>query len=110
MKNSFMKSSAQQIKNNIHNTQKEVPGPVYATTGTLPGEVFLQWDSINRALKYVIERSAKNSEKWHRVDIIKDPVYCISGLKPATNYSFRVAAIFPEGVGPWSETVSKRTK
>lgn len=110
MKNSFLKKSIQPAKGISVVSPIAVPGPVYATTGSLPGEIFLQWDSINSARKYVIEISSTISEKWQQVDIIKDPLYCITGLKSATEYYFRVAAIYPEGVGPWSKTVSKRSK
>jgi hypothetical protein len=110
MKNSFFKNTTQPDENISAIAAIEIPGPVYATTGSLPGEIFLQWDSINSARKYVIEISSKLSEKWQQVDIIKDPLYCITGLKPSTEYCFRVAAIYPEGVGPWSKTVSKRSK
>lgn len=110
MKNSFAKNTAPDLDNGSTNTSSEQPGPVYATIGSLPGEIFLQWDSVNRASKYVIEISTRNSDRWQQVDIIKDPLYCITGLKPSTEYCFRVAAVFPGTVGPWSKTVSKKTK
>ncbi len=110
MKNNFIKNTAPDSCDRNSHELCERPGPVYATIGSLPGEIFLQWDSVNSASKYVIEISSKNSDKWQQVDIIKDPLYCITGLKPSTEYCFRVAAVFPGTVGPWSNTVSKKTK
>lgn len=110
MKNSFIKSEVTgEVKNN--NTASTVsPGPVYATLGSLPGEIFLQWDSVSEAGKYVIEMSRINSAKWQQLDIIKDPLYCITGLKPGYEYSFRVAAVYSEGMSEWSREVTKKVK
>lgn len=86
------------------------PGPLYATSGSLPGEIFLQWDSLSNATKYIVQMSKINSAKWQQLDIIKDPLYCIMGLKPGCKYSFRVAAVYPEGTGPWSIEITKEAK
>ncbi len=89
---------------------KDSPGPLYATSGSMPGEIFLQWDSISSASKYIVQVSKVNSAKWKQVDIIKDPLYCVTGLKTGCTYSFRVAAVYPEGTGAWSSEVNKKAK
>ena len=97
---------------NTDQSQKEynqAPDPVYATNGNIPGEIFLQWDSISSANNYMIEISLKYPVKWKQVDIVKDPVYNITGLKSSTGYLFRVAAIYPDGIGKWSTPVFKKT-
>ncbi|NOS84658.1 MAG: fibronectin type III domain-containing protein [Ignavibacteria bacterium] len=110
MKNSFIKSEVSETVQNNNNENPVSPGPVYATLGSLPGEIFLQWDSVSNAGKYVIEMSRINSAKWHQLDIIKDPLYCITGLKPGYEYSFRVAAVYSEGMSEWSKEVNKKVK
>lgn len=110
MKNGFMKSEVSNEDKNKNTAKTVPPGPVYATLGSLSGEIFLQWDSVSNAGKYVIEMSKINSAKWQQLDIIKDPLYCITGLKPGYEYSFRVAAVYSDGLSPWSCEVTKKIK
>jgi len=110
-----MKNSFKEIQTAVHadkskNKNEVSPGPLYATLGSLPGEIFLQWDSVNNASKYIVEMSKINSAKWLQLDIIKDPLYCVTGLKPGYEYTFRVAAVYSEGTGPWSIEVTKKVK
>ena len=105
-----MKSEVSETVKNYSAENAVSPGPVYATLGSLPGEIFLQWDSVNTAGKYVLEMLCMNSSKWQLLDIIKDPLYCINGLKPGHKYSFRVAAVYSGGQGPWSNEVTKKVK
>lgn len=116
MKNSFLEETIFNDDNSYKEPGYEFPGPVYATNGILNGEIFLQWDAISNANKYVIQFSKRNSASskqsvlWEQVDIIKDPLYCITGLKPGREYSFRVAAVYPDGISGWSSAVSKKVK
>ena len=110
MKNSFIKIEVPEEFRNDNSGIPGTPGPVYATLGSMPGEILLQWDSIGNASKYVIEISKINSAKWLKLDIIKDPLYCITGLKPGVEYSFRVAAVYTEGTSGWSREVTKKAK
>lgn len=96
-------------KNNNNDCEKQ-PGPVYATNGSFPGEIFLHWDAVQEAGRYIIEISGKKNKRWERLDIVKDPVYCISGLKPGKEYSFRIAAELNNCITPWSNEVLKKIK
>jgi len=86
-----------------------IPGPVFATNGSLEGEVYLQWDAIHEANHYTVEIS-KNGTGWQQVDIISDPYYSIQGLKSGRSYSFRISAVFSGGQSKWSEAVTKKIK
>lgn len=110
MKNSFKENKIHRQVNESPDAFETSPGPLYATSGSLSGEIFLQWDSVNNASKYIIEMSKMNSAKWQQLDIIKDPLYCVTGLKPGYKYAFRVAAVYTEGTGPWSIEVTKKAK
>lgn len=110
MKNSFKENKLHTGVNESPDAFETSPAPLYATSGSLPGEIFLQWDSVNNASKYIIEMSKMNSAKWQQLDIIKDPLYCVTGLKPGYEYAFRVAAVYTEGTGPWSIEVTKKAK
>lgn len=109
MKNSVSNEIESENTEHSFNTSQDAPDPVYATIGNMPGEIFLQWDSIKSANKYMIEISLKYPVKWQQVDIVKDPVYNFTGLKPSTEYLFRVAAVYPEGTGKWSRSIIKKT-
>jgi len=97
-------------KQNFRNVSYNSPEPVYATQGSFSGELFLHWDAVKNAGKYIIEMSRRKTNGWEQVDIIKDPKYCLTGLKPGKEYLFRVAAVFPGGKGPWSSEIVKKVK
>lgn len=123
MKNSFSEETYLRKENNNskENNSKEnngnsdvivFPGSVYAATGSLKGEILLQWDAIRDADKYIIQVSKNNKEAgiWKQFDIVKDPLYCFTGLKPGKEYSFRVAAVYSDRTGEWSAAVKKKVK
>jgi len=83
---------------------------ISATPGDLPGEVDLLWDPIPYAKMYVIESGKKYSKRRKIVDITTNSNYTITGLKPNTNYVFRVAVINEKGQGPWSREAEKKSK
>ena len=86
-----------------------IPDPVFATKGALPGEINLQWDAVNGATSYVLQMSKGKKDKWVQIDIITEPIYMLSGLDPKTEHFFRVAAVFPDGQGEWSEVFGKKS-
>ncbi|MEO8512606.1 MAG: fibronectin type III domain-containing protein [Ignavibacteria bacterium] len=112
MKNSFLSEPFIKKDNSCNRDINDSPGPVFATTGSLEGEILLQWDAIRDADKYIIQVTKKNSASslWEQYDIVKDPLYCFTGLKPGKEYSFRVAAVYPDRTGAWSSVVSKKVK
>ncbi|HLT24728.1 MAG TPA: fibronectin type III domain-containing protein [Ignavibacteria bacterium] len=89
-------------------SRKECPNGVFAAKGTFPGEINLQWDAVENARSYVLQMSKGKNGKWSQVDIISEPYYMLSGLDDKTEYSFRVAAVFKESQGEWSEVFTKK--
>jgi len=86
------------------------PTEVYATKGDDTGEINLQWDSVNGASKYIIQKSPKNSKKcWKYVDIVTESCCTVTGLKPSRKYAFRVAAINGNGQSGWSKEIEKKS-
>ncbi len=112
MKNSFLAREVYSFEENQIPEAPDFPGSVYAATGSMKGEILLQWDAVRDASKYIIQISKKNSAEstWEQYDIVKDPLYCITGLKPGKVYSFRVAAVYQGCIGRWSGTVTKKVK
>ncbi len=86
------------------------PESLYAANGSFEGEINLQWDAVDNAYRYVIESAMMNVNRWQLVDIICDTQYVISGLRKGRSYKFRIAAVFAESQGPWSNEVSKKVK
>jgi hypothetical protein len=83
---------------------------IFATAGDLPGEINLQWDSINDATGYVIQAGKKNNNiRWKLLDIVFESKYTINGLKPQTEYCFRVAVLNKKKQNSWSRCIAKKT-
>lgn len=85
-----------------------IPDSVFATKGTFPGEINLQWDAVDGANSYVLQMSKAKKDKWVQIDIVTEPFYMLSGLDSKAEHFFRVAAVFPEGQGEWSEVFGKK--
>ena len=82
---------------------------VYATKGDNPGEINLQWDSVNEATGYVVQVSKHNAKKnWKHYDIVSESFCTVSGLKTKCTHLFRVAAISRKGQSEWSSEISKK--
>jgi hypothetical protein len=92
----------------VNNTEQSIT--VYATHGGFPGEINLLWDALKNAKSYAIQLSHSSPKNWKQIDIIFEPVYMINGLKTGKLYFFRVAPIFRNGQGAWSNPVSKKVK
>ena len=100
-------SEYEKIKSTGGELRGDTPERVFATKGSFPGEINLQWDAVEGARRYVLQMSKIKQDKWIQVDIITDPYYMFSGLDDKTEYKFRVAAVLPKGQAAWSEIVSK---
>ncbi len=97
-------------ENNNHSRgeiRHEFPNPVFPKRGIPPGEINLQWDAVEGARNYVLQLSTNNGKKWQQIDIVSDPCYKIEGLDSNKDYYFRVAAVFSDGQGEWSEPILK---
>lgn len=82
---------------------------VYATKGDNPGEINLQWDSINEATGYVVQVSKLNGKKyWKHFDIVSESFCTVSGLKTNCTHLFRVATVSRKGQSKWSSEISKK--
>jgi hypothetical protein len=91
-------------------TVKQIPGPVFITSGSITGEIFLQWDAVDNARHYIIECSVNSGKKWQVVDMVKDPHISMQNLKKGKQYFFRIAAAFLNDQSPWSKTAIKHIK
>ncbi len=98
------------IKEGTFGGEKRPDGPnmVFATKGTFPGEVNIQWDAVENATGYVLQMTKGRQGKWIQIDIVTEPFYMLSGLTGKSEHSFRVAAVFPDGQGKWSKVSSKK--
>ena len=86
----------------------KAPGEIFATKGDEPGEVNLQWDSVEGALNYIIQKANyANGSTWRHVDIVNESRYTIAGLISKRKYVFRVAAVGKQGQGSWSKEIIK---
>jgi hypothetical protein len=88
--------------------REEAPSRVFATRGSFPGEINLQWDAVEGARRYVLQMSKIKDTKWIQVDIVTEPYYMFTGLDDKNEYKFRVAAVLKDGQGEWSEAISKQ--
>jgi hypothetical protein len=84
------------------------PGSPSATIGELEGEIDLQWDSVKGAKCYVIELSNSKNTGWKQLDIVSVSRHTATDLKSKILYSFRIAAVYGNQQGPWSNIVSKK--
>lgn len=93
----------------MNNSKIKAPGVIYATQGDDPGVINLQWDSVEGACGYIIQRSSpQSSGSWQHVDIVNESKYTIGGLSVNRRFFFRVAAIDKTGQSSWSKEISKK--
>jgi phosphodiesterase/alkaline phosphatase D-like protein len=87
----------------------DAPESLTPTMGDRDGEVDLQWDKVNRARSYVIERSPDppTATSWSHAATSTKSQVTVDGLTSGTKYWFRVAAVGANGQSPWSNPVSK---
>ena len=91
------------------NNKKAVTN-IFATAGDSPGEIDLQWDSIHDATGYAVQAGKKyNSIRWKLLDIVFESKYTVNGLKPQTDYCFRVAVLNKKRQNSWSGYVIKKS-
>lgn len=75
------------------------------TTGDSDGELDLGWNSTPGAQSYAIEQSQQSPPNavWTQIKTTTKSKVTIAGLTSGTRYWFRVAAVGPNGQGPWSD-------
>jgi len=83
---------------------------IHASNGGLSGEINLQWDSVKYALYYLIQKSSNSTSGWKHLDITDEPFYMIKGLRTGRKYYFRIAPVFKQGQGKWSNYISKKAE
>ncbi|HKS28316.1 MAG TPA: fibronectin type III domain-containing protein [Pyrinomonadaceae bacterium] len=85
------------------------PDSLNPTLGDMEGEIDLSWDKVDRARSYVIEQSVDpvTATSWHHAAVSTKSQTTIDGLTTGTKYWFRVAAVGPQGQGPWSNPAFK---
>jgi hypothetical protein len=83
---------------------------LYATTGDLPDEIDLQWDSVPQAKNYILQINKRGciESGWKYIDIVSCSHYTVSGLKSNITYRFRVAAMLKKGKSRWSTKAIKK--
>lgn len=82
-----------------------------AAKGDSKGEINLQWDSVDKAVSYIIEMANSNQTKnlkWKVIDIISDPKYTVKKLRSYKNYFFRVVSVCKDGNEELSRKILKR--
>ena len=83
---------------------------IFATSGDSPGEIDMQWDSIHDATGYVIQAAKKNNIiRWKLLDIAFESKYTVNGLKPQTEYYFRIAVLNKKRQKSWSGYITKKS-
>lgn len=90
-------------------TDLAAPESFTATAGDRDGEIDLHWDKVNKARSYVIERSPDppTATSWSHAAVATKSQATIGGLTTGTKDWSRVAAVGPNGQGPWSDPATK---
>lgn len=81
------------------------PTGLHATAGDHEGELDLNWDRVQGAKSYVLERSPDPSTatSWAQEAIVTRSSATVNGLTSGTHYWFRVAAVTSGGQSGWSD-------
>jgi len=89
--------------------QLSTPEGLLATAADHEGEIDLQWNSVDGARSYEIERSADppTTESWEHETVSTRSSASIQGLTSGTKYWFRVASIGAQGQSGWSDPALK---
>lgn len=85
------------------------PGALSVFQGEIDGEITLKWNSVLRAVNYIVEcKINKIRCKWVQVDIVRSTYCVITGLKSKKVYLFRVAAANSNSQSKWSAPLKIR--
>jgi hypothetical protein len=85
------------------------PAALSATAGDFDGTMDLSWDPVVGATSYVIEASPDppTATSWGHHGVSTKSTFTVPGLTSGTRLWFRVAAVNPNGQGPWSDPATK---
>ena len=85
------------------------PEGLAATASDHEGEIDLQWNSVDGARTYMIQRSADppTSESWKHETASTRSSVTIQGLTSGTKYWFRVASVGAQGQSGWSDPATR---
>jgi autotransporter-associated beta strand protein len=77
--------------------------------GTISGELLAAWEitaagGAASITDFLVQASPDNGLSWQSVDdgVSTQPYASLTGLNPSQSFVIRVAAVTPEGAGPWS--------
>ncbi|MBV8575856.1 MAG: hypothetical protein JOZ58_12585, partial [Acetobacteraceae bacterium] len=76
--------------------------------GSSASAIALAWSAVPGASAYNVYRAA--GADFEPAGIVASPSFGDSGLRPATIYNYKVAAVFGENEGPSSAVVSRATR
>jgi len=85
------------------------PAALSATAGDHDGTMDLSWDPVVEATSYVIEMSPDppTATSWGHKGVSTKSTFTVPGLTSGARLWFRVAAVNPNGQGPWSDPATK---
>lgn len=85
------------------------PEALNASQGDHQGEIDLQWDKVERARSYVIERSTDpvTDTSWQHAAVSTRSSVTVEDLTSATKYWFRVAAVGSNSQSGWSNPATR---
>lgn len=91
------------------NAPPDAPQFLHITGGDADGEIDLNWEPVDGAKTYQIEKSPDpvTATSWTHAAATTKSKVTIDGLTSGTRYSFRIAAVGTNGQGAWSNPVSK---
>ena len=84
------------------------PENLSASYGDMAGSSDLQWDPTRGASSYIGECATSAAGPWTRFYEGTKSRCSATGLTSGQLYYFRVAAVGPNGPGPWSDIAEKR--
>jgi len=88
----------------------DLPAPenLRAEMGDQQGEIDLVWNSVYGASSFVIEfKEDGTAQPWMQISTQQQTKHTATGLVSGKTYAFRVRALGPNGLGPWSDVAVK---
>ncbi len=90
---------------------KPVPAPkqLGATYGVYPAEIRLTWNALSDVSKYAVSRLEPGENTFLVLDTVAGTEYHDRDVSSSEEYTYKVAGIFPRGMGTLSEGAVGRT-
>jgi hypothetical protein len=89
--------------------QLPIPTGLYATAGSMDGEIDLDWEPVYGAMSYVIEMTTDPNAptSWAHKANVTESYIAIKGLASGGKFWFRVAGIGAAGQGAFSDPAAR---